>query len=86
VYWLIIRWEHPKSANLPKTAPSKKDFCYETTVAVGLLIVFNAILFLDCFHRYIKAKIGMEVNIAPGVVSKGTGVATVAVAYTQPAE
>jgi hypothetical protein len=38
-------------------------------------MVFNAILFLDCFHRYIKAKMGMVDNIAPGVVSKGTGVA-----------
>ena len=38
-------------------------------------MVLNAILLLDCFHRYIKAKTGMVSNIAPGVVSKGTGVA-----------
>ena len=36
-------------------------------------MVFNAILFLDCFHRYIKAKIGMVGNIAPGPMSNGTG-------------
>ena len=40
-------------------------------------MVLNAILLLDCFHRYIKAKTGMVSNIAPGVVSKGTGVAGV---------
>jgi hypothetical protein len=38
-------------------------------------MVFNAILFLDCFHRYIKAKMGMVGNIAPGLMSNGTGVA-----------
>jgi hypothetical protein len=29
-------------------------------------MVFNAILFLDCFDMYIKAKMGMVGNIAPG--------------------
>jgi hypothetical protein len=39
-------------------------------------MVFNAILFLDCFHKYIKAKMGMVGNIAPGPMSNGTGTGT----------
>ena len=35
-------------------------------------MVFNAILFLDCFDMYIKAKMGMVGNIAPGLMSNAS--------------